>query len=394
MHNNSFEKMYLTLWNIICFSLLFLHGEVVYAQQKKQMKILMVVACFPKIHDICMLNQMTGLIDRGHDVHIYALSKGDFVHMQEDVVAYNLIKKTIFERLPTSIDEYDIIIFQLGHKVFDVKKTHNFKGKVVVCLRGYDITGFLQENPHAYDKYFDSGDACDLFLPVCNAFKQLLEQAGCDSNKIIVQHSSIDCSKFKFSHKKLPQQGTFNIVSAGRFVEKKGFVHSIRAVAQLVKEYPQIRYTIIGDGLLKKKYKKLIKRLNVGDKIKIDGWHTHEEYIAILNNAHIFILPSVTAENNDQEGIPNVLKEAMAMGLLVVATEHSGNHELIEDGVSGFLVPERNSYAIKTVVEYILDNPKIWSEIQSAAVKKIHDEFEREKENDKLEAILYNLLEQ
>src|SRR5579863_10105643 len=87
--------------------------------EKKQMKILMVVACFPKIHDICMLNQMTGLIDRGHDVDIYAFYKGDCARLQEDVITYDLINKTFFQQLPDCLDEYDIIVFQLGHKLFD-----------------------------------------------------------------------------------------------------------------------------------------------------------------------------------------------------------------------------------------------------------------------------------
>jgi colanic acid/amylovoran biosynthesis glycosyltransferase len=370
--------------------LLSIVGLVFCEEQKKPMKILMVVASFPKIHDICMLNQMTGLIDRGHDVHIYALSKGDCLNVQEDVIKYDLINRTIFEKLPDCLDDFDIIVFQLGHKLFDVKTKHNFKGKVAVCFRGYDITGFLRENPHVYDPYFDT---CDLFMPVCEAFKRLLEQEGCPSEKIIVHHSAIDCSKFTFQTINLPQKGNFNIVSAGRFVEKKGFTYAIKAIARLVQKYPNIRYTIIGDGVLKQKYKKLIKKLNVENNIKLDGWHTHAEYIAILQKSHLFLLPSITAENNDQEGIPNVLKEGMAMGMLVIATDHSGNGELIEDKVSGFLVPERNSYAIAKTVEYILNNPHTWSSMQLAAVKKVHQEFDREKENDKLEAIFYNLLQ-
>jgi len=382
MSNKVFRIFFLAL------SLL-LSGMIAGEEHKRPMKILMVVACFPKIHDICMLNQMTGLIDRGHDVYIYALSKGDYVHVQEDVIKYDLINKTFFETIPARLDDFDIIMFQLGHKIFDVKKTHNFKGKVVVCLRGYDITGFLKEKPHAYDEYFES---CDLFMPVCEVFKNILMNIGCSEDKIIVQHSAIDCSKFKFKKRSLPRSGILKIVSAGRFVEKKGFIYSIRAVGQLLKKFPQLRYTIIGDGILKKKYRRIIKKLNLETKIKIDSWHAHEEYIDILNESHIFLAPSVTAQNNDQEGIPNVLKEAMAMGLLVVATDHSGNPEIVANGKTGFLVPERNSSAICKSIEYILNNPEQWESIQVAAMKKILEEFELEKENDKLEAILYGLL--
>ncbi|HEX4069034.1 MAG TPA: glycosyltransferase [Candidatus Babeliales bacterium] len=371
------------------FGFLFLtYTMMLDSHTKKPMKILMVVGTFPKIHDICMLNQITGLIDRGHDVHIYAFSRGDFVHVQEEIITYDLVNKTIFT-LPSSFDEYDIVVFQLGHKIFDLRKTHNFKGKIVVCLRGYDITGFLQENPDAYREYFKS---CDLFMPVCGAFKKILEDIGCPLHKIIVHHSSIDCSKFKFKLRELPQYGAINILSAGRFVEKKGFVHAIRAIAELIKKYPKIQYTIIGGGILKPKYQKLIKKLRMEKYIHLDHWHTHKEYIDILNNAHFFILPSVIAKNNDQEGIPNVLKEAMAMGLLVVATDHSGNNELIEDGISGCLVPERDSNALAQKIEFLLRNSSHWHAIQLAAAYKIHDEFDKEKENDKLERIFYDLL--
>lgn len=373
---------------MLAFFVLFIGGMNIYCQNIQPMKILMVVSVFPKIHDICMLNHMTGLIDRGHIVHIYALAKGDCLKVQKDVITYDLVNKTFFEKLPPVLNDYDIIMFQLGHKLFDVN-INNFKGKVVVCLRGYDITGFLQENPHAYNKYFDR---CDLFMPVCEVFKNILEQEGCSPDKIVVHHSAIDCSKFTFQPKKLPENGIINIVSAGRFVEKKGFGYAIRAIARLVQKYPNIHYRIIGEGVLKKKYKKLIKRLNIGDKVKLDGWHTHEEYINILNKAHIFIAPSVIAKDNDQEGIPNVLKEAMVTGLCVVATDHSGNAELIEHGVSGFLVPERNSYAIYRAIEYLLKNPKKWLSLQLAAAHKIHEDFDKEKQNDTLEALLYALV--
>jgi colanic acid/amylovoran biosynthesis glycosyltransferase len=169
-------------------------------------------------------------------------------------------------------------------------------------------------------------------------------------------------------------------------------VYSIIAIAQLIKKYPNIRYTLIGEGVLKNEYKQLIKKLNVENQIKILGWHTHKKYIELLEKAHLFVLPSVTAANNDQEGISNVLKEAMAMGIVVVATDHSGNAELIDDKISGFLVPERNSQAIYNVIDTLLRNPYQWPTIQREAVKKIHSEFDKEKENDKLEAILYKLI--
>jgi len=384
MKKNSFIKINIYVLFLCVFT------SAVSMQQKNSMKVLMVIPCFPQMSSVCVMNQITSLIDRGHDVDIFSFAKGDTVRVQEDVIAYDLINK-IFYELPSSLDAYDIIMFSMGHKLLDIRTTHNYRGKIVVCLRGYDVTGYLKEKPHAYDEYFKT---CDLFLPVCKAFKKTLEKAGCNPAKIIVHHSSIDCSKFKFSVKELPLQGPINIISAGRFVEKKGFIYSIHAIAQLIKKNPRIRYIIIGSGGLKIKYQKLIEELNICDKVQIQDWHTHEEYINILNKAHIFILPSVTARNNNKEGIANVLKEAMAIGLPVIATHHSGNSELIQNGISGLLVPERNSTALRQAIEYLLNNSNKWLSMQLAAAHTVHQKFEKEKENDKLEAILYALLEQ
>ena len=105
-----------------------------FPDEKKSMKILMFISCFPKLNNVSSMNQITGLIDRGHDVTIYSFSKGNFDNVQKDVIEYDLINK-ILPRLPDSLDEYDVVIFQMGHKLFNIRETHNYKGKIVVCIR-------------------------------------------------------------------------------------------------------------------------------------------------------------------------------------------------------------------------------------------------------------------
>ncbi len=373
--------------NVMVYSLLLLCGL---CMARQHLKVLMVVPVFPKIHDVCMLNQMTGLVERDHNLTIYAEQKGDDKKLQDDVNKYHLLSHTIIaKQLPKNLDDYDIVVFQLGHKAVNIKKTHNYKGKVVICLRGYDITGFIAQNPHAYDEFFDT---CDLFMPVCECFKDILEQLGCSPDKIIVHHSGIDCARFSFNPRVVPDTGPINLLSAGRFVEKKGFEYSIRAVAKLIQHYPRIYYTIIGDGILKRRHLRLIKRLGMEKHIKLVSWYPHEEYIKVLDAAHIFIVPSVTARDDDQEGIPNVLKEAMAKGLFVIATDHSGNSEIVKNNISGFLVPERDSDAIMRAIEYIVHNSKKLSSLQNNARDLISEEFDNERVNDKLENIFLNLV--
>lgn len=375
---------------ILFFMFIGISANIVYsASEKKPMKIFMFASAFPQINNVSAMNQITGLIDRGHEVKIYSFGESDFVNVQKDVIEYDLINKVV-PKMPTSFDEYDIVIFQMGHKLFDIRKTHKYKGKIVVCMRGHDITSYLKSRPHAYDEYFKT---CDLFLPVCKAFRDKLIKAGCPKNKIIVQHSCIDRNKFKFRKKSVPKHGIIRMVSAGRLVEKKGLIYAILAYERLLKKYPNLRYTIIGDGELKNTLQYVVRMLGLKDKVKFITWMVHEEYAAILDKAHLFVLPSVTAQNNNQEGIANVLKEAMAMGLIVVATQHSGNSELINHGISGFLVPERDVEALSNAIDYMLSSPAKWSPMQVAGAKKVEKDFDKEKENDKLEEILYGLLQ-
>ena len=83
----------------------------------------------------------------------------------------------------------------------------------------------------------------------------------------------------------------------------------------------------------------LIEELNVGNNVKLLGWRHQEEIIELMKHTDVFIAPSVVGGDGDEEGIPVVLMEALAQGMPVLSTQHSGIPELVQDGESGFLVP-------------------------------------------------------
>jgi colanic acid/amylovoran biosynthesis glycosyltransferase len=105
-----------------------------------------------------------------------------------------------------------------------------------------------------------------------------------------------------------------------------------------------------------------------------------------------FLAPSVTAADGNQDAPVNTLKEAMAMGLPVISTYHGGIPELVEDGVSGFLVPERDAKAIAQKLDYLISHPEIWVQMGRSGRRQVEDKYDMEKLNDELVKIYQNSL--
>ncbi len=146
--------------------------------------------------------------------------------------------------------------------------------------------------------------------------------------------------------------------------------------------HPNLEYNIIGDGELKEYFEKLIAELNVAHVVKLLGWKQQKEIVEILNTCHIFVAPSVTGTDGNQDAPVNTLKEAMAMGLPVISTLHGGIPELVEDGVSGFLVPERDADAIAQKLTYLIKHSQDWQKMGKAGRKRVEENYEITKLNE------------
>ncbi|MEX0928956.1 MAG: glycosyltransferase [Balneolales bacterium] len=402
----------------------------------RRLRIAFLVNSFPLLSETFVLSQITGLIDRGHTVDIYATkySKGEKYH--DDVHKYGLMYRThflcdmpkgymqrafklislivfaggwrrpklvlrtlnfrkfgrsslslylSFTSLPFIREKpYDILHCQFGFSGplgLSLKQVRAFPGKLLVSFRGIDLTENLINNPGMYDNVFKGADC---FLPVSENFRQKLIKEGCCEEKIKVHYSGIDCSRFKYKERTRNSNDVTRIGTVGRLVEKKGIAYAIRAMQLVIASGHNVSYTIMGDGPLRGELQKLISLLRLEKYITITGWLTSDEIIKNLEKAHIFLAPSITSKSGDCEGIPNASKEAMAMGMPVISTWHSGNPELIEDGVSGFLVPERDIYSLSGRIGYLVDHPEIWPSLGRAGREVIESKFEINSLNDDL----------
>ncbi len=228
-----------------------------------------------------------------------------------------------------------------------VKQTHN---PLITTFYGLDVSqlGQLKTWRNRYEILFDYGTA---FLAEGTFLKKQLVGLGCPADKIIVQHLGVSVTDYpKRINNKKGTNSRIVILQAATFREKKGIEYSLRAIAQVAKEEPNIEYRLIGRGDsvdADRAIMTLIEKLGISRYVKLLGSATHRATIEQMLDADIFLQPSVTASNGDNEGgAPVSIIEASAVELPIVSTLHADIPEVVKNEETGFLVPERDSTAL------------------------------------------------
>lgn len=204
-----------------------------------------------------------------------------------------------------------------------------------------------------------------------------------EPEKIKVIRCGVDSQRYNFIEKqtinKIPVIG-----SLGRFVEKKGIDDLILAVSQLNQNGLDFSLEIGGDGPLREYLEKLAAAQGLNSKIKFKGAMAHDTVFPWLSSLDMFVLACKKDSQGDQDGIPVVLMEAMAIGIPVISTAISGIPELVEDGISGFLAQPNNPTSLAEAIKRVLDLPIPVSQMTHVARKRIVSEFDKNVNIDRL----------
>ena len=168
----------------------------------------------------------------------------------------------------------------------------------------------------------------------------------------------------------------YQLLAAGRFVRKKGFDQLIRAAKVLADAGVDFRLTIAGDGLLRWQLKWLAARLGLKERVRFVGFVPHDEIAALFAASDIFLMPCVVAPSSDRDGLPTVILEALMHRVPVVTTGVSGIPELIEDGKTGLLVPERDPAAIAAAVERLVGNREEAVALAERGRARVREQFD------------------
>lgn len=431
------------------------------------MRIAFFVDSFPLVSETFILRQITGLIDLGHQVDIFAdYSPPEDSPVHSEVIKYDLIARTKYIDGPlestywempvlpltgrtwipgsaTSISNAIRVLKAIPHlsrclltapgltfkaldsseygyqahslsalyrlaalcsefRQYDILHAHfgpvgnNFRfakdlfdSPLIVTFYGYDLcTVPRKEGPKVYNKLFKKLDSV---IAISDNAGKLLRTLGCPIDKIRRLNLGINLNDFPFQARTLKPNEKVKILTVARLVEIKGVDYSIKAVAKVMEKSAAVHYDIIGEGPERSKLERIIQELGLEKSITLHGAQNSKYVKQMMAQSHLFVLPSINL-HGDQEGTPISLMEAQASGIPVVASQTGGIPDVIVDGYSGFLFPDRNTESLAERLLFLIDHPERWSELGRAGRAHIEQHYNVDKLNIRQVDMYQNLI--
>lgn len=216
-----------------------------------------------------------------------------------------------------------------------------------------------------------------LALARSESLSERLRLYGCPPEKIRINRTGIPLEHFTIVDRSANREGGLRIVQACRLIEKKGLQTSLRAFAEVVREFHHAHFDIAGEGPLRETLESLAAQLGIAEKVRFLGFLDQEQLRQLYADGDVFLHPSEITAGSDQEGVPNSMLEAMATGLPVVATLHGGIPEAVRSGVDGLLVPERNVPALAAALTEMLQSTERRLAMGKSAAEAVRSKFDQ-----------------
>ena len=282
---------------------------------------------------------------------------------------------------------------------FDLPLKRKLDIPQVTTFYGHDVSLLPREERwrRRLEELFADGD---LVLAEGNYMKKTLLELGCPESKVRVQHLGIDLNKIPFIPRKPDGSRTIKILIAGTFREKKGITYALEAFARIAPRHKNLELTLVGDAGrsqrevdYKKEITSIISARNIAGRVNYLGFLPYPAFIKEAQHNHIFLSPSIHPSDGETEGgAPVALIEMSAYGMPIVSTFHCDIPEVVVDGASGFLVPEKDTDALAERLEYLIAHPETWEDMGRAGRSHIEAEFNIEQQAEKLEQHYDSLL--
>lgn len=376
------------------------------------MNVLYYLNKFPVLSQSFVLSEIVELERRGHDVAVFALNDSE-----EDVTRHSFEDLDIRVRYADTPD-YGNILDTIDRRLLEMSLPANLSREpdlrrlgihAHLALQCLDFTSTLESDidivhghfanhakfparyvanyrevpltltAHAFEIFASDqrGQAANVLQTADRVVtpskynREFLRDALEVTRPIDVVYATVDIDQFSPTAAERP----YRLLTVARLVEKKGYEYGLRAVAGLVDEFPDLEYHIVGKGPLEQELRELIDDLSLDEHVTMLGHVTDDRLERELDEAAVFLLPCVVAEDGDRDVIPVSLKEAMAMETACISTTVAGVPELIADGENGVLVPQRDSEALERSIRRLLESPETRWELAEAGRRTVENTF-------------------
>lgn len=391
------------------------------------MKIAYIVSLFPKLSETFILREMIGLEALGHRITIVSLKRDVEPVVHKEALAFQDRTMHPGPALAAGVASLASALrhpLRVARIVGRIVLSHTLGGRgfhllemlkaLLLVPAGLHLARRLRavgvEHVHAHwasypalvawivhriggIPYSVTAHAHDLFLPnpmlpekveesvffaTISEFNRALLIQECGPGalpKIRLIRCGIPLQEFPFGGTPPASDEPSHVVSVGRLVDYKGFDDLIRACWLLRDGGAPVRLTIVGDGPERGNLELLVGTLNAEGMVTFAGNRRQEEVRGIMRNADLFALACVKGKDGQQDGIPIVLMEAMALGVPVVSTKLSGIPELVKDGETGLLVRPGDPEHLASAMGRLLKDDALAVKLSRAARTWVEAEF-------------------
>ncbi len=259
----------------------------------------------------------------------------------------------------------------------------------VVHFHGIDATGreILDRWGGKYREVFDGAAS---LVVVSEAMRAQLLKLGAPPDRVVLAPYGVLVDLPRLAD---PSRAPSRFLAVGRFVEKKGPLHTLQAFALVRQCNPEAQLVMVGDGPLLASCRRWVQTRGLGDAVTFTGVLSREAVSRLMADSRVFVQHSLVAANGDSEGLPLAILEAGAHCLPVVSTCHAGIPDAVTDGVHGFLVPEGDVVSMTERMLLLANDAELAAKMGAAFRERVCADFSRTRSIRRLQEILQRAAE-
>jgi colanic acid/amylovoran biosynthesis glycosyltransferase len=286
------------------------------------------------------------------------------------------IRKTGESHLVSFIKRTDVTLAEFGPVgVSLLRPCQIAKVPLVVHFHGFDVYDcrVLDRYQKDYQELFQSAAA---FVVVSKAMSEQVVRLGAPREKVHVNSCGVDVLHFDATD---AGNNPPHFLAIGRFVEKKAQFLAILAFERALRQCPDIRLSLVGDGPLLDCCKQIVHALRLENAVEFLGVVSHDSVPGLMQRCRGFVQHSVTAPSGDSEGNPVAVMEAGASALPVISTRHAGIPDTVAHGETGLLSEEADIDSMANHMVLLARDPHLASEMGKNARVRVQNLFSMER---------------